>query len=160
MPSPVRTLLGSATRLAQTRLALLGTELREELARFAATLLGGCAAIVCAALALGAGAAGLIIAAGEYRALAAFGVAALFAASAALIRLRVHARSSKAVALAATLGELGRDREMLVGRSHDERAALGEAGEDLMRLVSIRDGRVFHRQATAPCVLTISIPRH
>lgn len=137
MANPVRTLLGSATGLAQTRLALLGTELREELARFAATLLGGCAAIVCAALALGAGAAGLIIAAGEYRALAAFGVAVLFAACAALIALRVHARTSQAVALAATLGELERDREALIGRSQDERAALGDAGEELMRLVSI-----------------------
>ncbi|HYL25570.1 MAG TPA: phage holin family protein [Burkholderiales bacterium] len=138
MANPVRTLLGSATGLAQTRLALLGTEVREELARFAATLLGGCAAIACAALALGAGAAGLIMAAGEYRLLASFGVAALFATLAVFICLRVRAASAaRPVAFAATLDELERDCQALVERSHDERGALGIAGGELMRLVSI-----------------------
>jgi uncharacterized membrane protein YqjE len=138
MPSPVRTLLGAATGLAHARLVLLGTELREELARFAATLLGGCAAIACAALALGAGAAGLIIGAGEYRVLAVIGVAVVFSALAVFITLRVRAASAGTpIAFAATLGELQHDREALVEHSADERAALGSAGGELMRLVSI-----------------------
>ena len=138
MSNPVRTLLGSATGFAHTRLALLGTELREELARFATTLLGGCAAIVCAALALGAASAALIIAAAEYRVPASCAVAALFAGAAACIAIRVRAMLiAKPVALAASLGELERDREALTGRSAQERASLGEASGELMRLVSL-----------------------
>ena len=138
MPSPVRALLGSASGFAHTRLALLGTELREELARFAATLLGGGAAIVLGSLALAAAAAGVILAAGEHRVLASFALAALFAAAATCIALRVRAAlAAKPAALGASLAELARDREALLERAAGERASFAEASGEVMRLVSI-----------------------
>ena len=138
MANPVGGLLGAASGLARTRLELAGTELREELARFGFLLLGGCAAIILAALALAAVGAGLIIAAGEQRVWAALCVGALFAAAAAFAALRVRAAlAAKPVAFAASLAELERDREALVERSQESRSAIAESGGELMRLVSL-----------------------
>jgi uncharacterized membrane protein YqjE len=139
MPNPVRTLLGSATGFAHSRLALLGTELREELGRFAFLLLGGCAAIVLAALGLAVAAAALILAAGEaHRLVAASVLAGLFIAGATYAAARVRrALDAKPMVLAASLAELERDREALVGSSQAQRSALAESGGELLRLVSI-----------------------
>jgi uncharacterized membrane protein YqjE len=139
MPNPVRTLLGSATGFAHSRLALLGTELREELGRFAFLLLGGCAAIVLAALGLAVTAAALIIAAGEtHRLAAAFVLAALFIAAALVAAVRVrNILAAKSSALAASLAELERDREALIERSRESRSELAESGAELARLVSL-----------------------
>jgi len=139
MPNPVRTLLGAATGLAHSRLALLGTELREELARFAWLLLGGCAAVVLVALALAVAAAALIVAAAEpHRLTVAFVLAALFLTgglfAGALVRNALLAGSG---AFVASLAELERDRAALLERSQQDRSALAESGAELARLVSI-----------------------
>ena len=139
MPNPVRTLLGSATGLAQSRLALLATELREELGRFAGVLLGGCAAIALGALGFAAAAAALIIAAGEpYRLTVAFALAALFLSAAVAVAVLVrNAVRNRAGAFLASLAELEHDRAALLERAHDSRSALGESGGELMRLISL-----------------------
>lgn len=139
MSNPVRTLAGSLAGLAHSRLQLLATEGREELARFAFIVLAGCAAILLAVLALAIGAAAIIIAAGEaHRLIAAALLAVLFGAGAGYAVLRVRAAlATKPAAFGASLEELAADREALVEGSRENRSALGESGAELIRLVEI-----------------------
>ena len=99
----------------RTRLALLGTELREELLRFAGVLIGAGVALALGLLALGAAVLALILAAPpEHRAAVAALVAAVFAASVGVIVWRVRAAlAAKPVPFAASLAQLEADeREM------------------------------------------------
>jgi uncharacterized membrane protein YqjE len=135
----VRRLVASATGLLHTRLALLGNELREELARWTIAVLGACGVIALAALALGAGSAALILGVGpENRATAAAALALLFLCCAAYATWRVLAvLAVRPTAFPASLGELERDRRALVDASGEQRSALGQGASELGRLVSI-----------------------
>jgi len=139
MPNPVRTLLGSASGLAHARLALFGAELREELERIAFLVLGGCTAIVLAALTLGAASAAVILAIGEgYRVAVAAALAAVFASGIAYAVVRLHRTlSANRVPFADSLAEMQLDHAALIERSHEDRSALLDSGAELMRLVSI-----------------------
>ena len=101
--------------LGRTRFELFGTELREELARFATLLLGGLALLVLAALGIAFGALALIIGVGEeHRLMAAGLVAAGFLAGAlaagwGLVRFA----RAKQRAFDASLTELARDYEAI-----------------------------------------------
>lgn len=120
-------LVSAATGLLQTRLALLGTELRGELARWTIVVLGACAAIALGALALGAASAAILIAAGpEHRVAAGAALASAFAGGAAYAAWRVRAvLAQRGAVFAASLAELENDRAALEGVS------------ELGRLVSI-----------------------
>ncbi len=139
MSNPVRTLAGSLAGLAHARLGLLANEGREELARFAFLVLGGCAAIFLGMLALAVASAAVIIAAGEtYRLPAASILAAIVALGAfyALGRVR-SALAVKPAAFGASLAELEADREALVQSSQESRSALADSGAELLRLLEI-----------------------
>src|SRR5260221_10485738 len=72
-------LLAGLLDLGRTRFELFGTELREELARLATTVLGGLAVLMLAGLGLAFGAVAFILTVSEdHRVLATIGVAALF----------------------------------------------------------------------------------
>ena len=137
--NPLRTLLGGVADLLHARLGLLATEGREELARFALLVLAGCAAILLAALGLAAGSAAVIIAAGEaYRLAAASVLAVLYAAGTACGVMRVRsALAAKPAAFGASLAELAADRAALVERSRENRSALADSGNEIVRLVEI-----------------------
>lgn len=139
MSNPVRTLAGSIAGLAHARLGLLATEGREELARFAFIVLGGCAALFLAVLALAIASAALIMAAGEpNRVLAATVLAVLFGAAACYAVVRVRRELAvKPAAFGASLAELEADRQALVQGSHENRSALAESSSELVRLVEI-----------------------
>jgi uncharacterized membrane protein YqjE len=135
----VRGLLGHATGLAHARLALFGSELREEVVRSGLLLLGACAALALGLLALAAGAAGVMFAvSAEQRPSAALAFGLGFAICAGWLAWRVRrALAARPAAFAASLAELEKDREALVARSDTARAGLGEASGELVRLVSI-----------------------
>jgi uncharacterized membrane protein YqjE len=111
----LRGALARVVSLGQTRFALFGVELREELARLATALLGGLAVLVLAALGLAFAALALILSlAPESRVLAAWLVAAGFIACAALVAwLVVRLARVKPRPFDATLKELERDYEAL-----------------------------------------------
>jgi len=112
----VRALLASALGLARTRLALLGVELQEALARLILLLAGAVAATLLAALALGFGAVALVIAVPpEHRVAVCAGLAAAFLAAAALVAWRVR-REARRRPFAASLAELERDAKALEPR--------------------------------------------
>jgi uncharacterized membrane protein YqjE len=136
---PVRALLGSVTGLAHTRLALLGTELREELARFRSMLIGVGAAFALGALAVGSACAAILFAVpAEQRALAALLLAIAFAAAGAFAIWRARAAMAvKPAAFTASLAELEADELALARSSAAERDVLGQSANELMRLVSI-----------------------
>jgi uncharacterized membrane protein YqjE len=135
---PLGTLLASVAGLAEDRIALLGTELREELGRFALLLLAGCAVIVFAALALAAASAALLLAAGDYRVAAAVIIALLFGGVTAFVAWQLRASLARQpVAFAASRAELERDRRFLVERGEERRVQVADSGAQLMRLVSI-----------------------
>ena len=139
MSAPVRTLLGSVTGLAHTRLALLGTELREESGRLAWLVIGASGAVALGALAVGAASVAIVLAAApEYRAAAATLLALAFASGCILVvwRLRV-AFATRPAAFEASLGELQADRAALLCASTEQRNALGSSATEIMRLVSI-----------------------
>ena len=139
MQNPVRTLAGSLAGLAHARLGLLATEGREELARFAFIVLFGCAAILLAILALAVGSAAVIMAVAEgHRLIAAAVLAILFASGAgyALVRLRREV-AVKPAAFGASLAELEADRAALVQGSRENRSALVESSDELVRLLNI-----------------------
>jgi uncharacterized membrane protein YqjE len=135
----VRRLVSSATGLLHTRLALLGNELREELARWTIAVLGACGVIALAALSLGAGSAALILGVEpENRAAAAAALALLYLCSAAYVTWRVLAvLAAKPTAFSASLEQLERDRRALVDASDTQRSALGQGAGELGRLISI-----------------------
>jgi uncharacterized membrane protein YqjE len=131
-------LFGTLAALAQDRVALAGTELREELARFELAILAGCAAILLASVALAVAAAVLIMAAGESRILVACIIAAVLAGGASYLAWWLRQQMArKPRAFSASLDELERDRLLLAGRSDERRLRLAASGEELVRLVSI-----------------------
>ena len=97
--------------LGRTRFELFGTELREELARLTAAVLGGLAVLVLAALGLGFSGFALVLYVGEENRLAAvIGVAAFFFLAAVLVGFLLRrAAEAKPRAFDATLSELQRD---------------------------------------------------
>jgi uncharacterized membrane protein YqjE len=104
-------LLAGLLDLGRTRFELFGTELREELARLATTLLGGLAVLVLAALGLGFGAVAIVLSVSEANRLTAtLCVALFFFAAAGIVGWQLHrAAGVKPRAFDATLSELQRD---------------------------------------------------
>jgi uncharacterized membrane protein YqjE len=104
-------LLAGLLDLGRTRFELFSTELREELARLATTLLGGLAVLVLAALGLAFGALCIIFYVSEAnRVIAAGACAAFFLVVAGVLAWRLrHAAALKPRAFDATLSELQRD---------------------------------------------------
>ena len=104
-------LLAGVLDLGRIRFELFGTELREELARLAATVLGGLAVLVLVALGLAFGAAALILSVSEANRLAAtIGVALFFFVVAGLVAWQMRRVAvAKPRAFDATLSELQRD---------------------------------------------------
>jgi uncharacterized membrane protein YqjE len=97
--------------LGRTRFELFSTELREELARLAAAVLGGLAVLVLAALGVAFGGLALIFYVGEANRLwAALGIALFFLLAAAIVAWVLHRLAdAKPRAFDATLAELRRD---------------------------------------------------
>jgi len=106
-----RTLLAGVVELGRVRVELVGTELREELARLATTVLGGLVVLILAALGLGFAAIAVVLAVGEeHRLLAVASIAALFLMLAlALAGLLARFAGARARPFDATLTELERD---------------------------------------------------
>jgi uncharacterized membrane protein YqjE len=104
-------LLAGLLDLGRTRFELFGTELREELARLATTLLGGLAVLVLAALGLAFGALAIILSVSEAnRLVTTIGVAVFFFVLAGVFAwLLRRAAAEKPRAFDATLSELQRD---------------------------------------------------
>ena len=97
--------------LGRTRFELFSTELREELARLAVTLIGGLALLILAAFGVGFGAIALILAIGpEHRVAATVGVAVFFFLVAGIVGWQLRRLTdAKPRAFDATLTELQRD---------------------------------------------------
>jgi uncharacterized membrane protein YqjE len=97
--------------LGRTRFELFSTELREELARLAVTLIGGLAILVLALFGIAFGAAAAILAVSpEHRVWATVGVAVFFLVAAGIVALQVRRMiAAKAHPFEATLSELQRD---------------------------------------------------
>jgi uncharacterized membrane protein YqjE len=97
--------------LGRTRFELFGTELREELARLAVTLIGGLAVLILALFGIAFGAAAVIIAVGpENRLVATAVVAVLFFAAAGIVAWKLRDLVvGKPRPFDATLAELKRD---------------------------------------------------
>jgi len=97
--------------LGRTRFELFSTELREELARLAVTLVAGLAILILALFGIGFAAVALIIAiAPEYRVWATAGVAVFFLAAAGIVALLLRSLvAGKPRPFDATLAELRRD---------------------------------------------------
>jgi len=109
-------LLATVLGLARTRLELLSVEMQEVLARLVLLIIGAVAAILLGALALGFGAAALVMTvAPEHRVAVSAGLALAFLAAAAFIAWKVR-REVKARPFAASLAELKRDAEALEPR--------------------------------------------
>ena len=104
-------MLAGVLELGRTRFELFGVELREELGRLAATVLGGLAVLVLAALGLAFGAAALILHASEANRLAVtVGVAVFFLIAAAIVGWQVkRIAAAKPRAFDATISELESD---------------------------------------------------
>ena len=104
-------MLAGVLELGRTRFELFGAELREELGRLAATVLGGLAVLVLAALGLAFGAAALILHASEANRLAmTVGVAVFFLLAAAIAGWQVkRIAAAKPRAFDATISELESD---------------------------------------------------
>ena len=107
----VQNLLAGLLDLGRTRFELFGTELREELARLATTLLGGLVVIMLAALGIGFAAVAFILAlAPENRLAATIGVAIFFFIAAGLGAWQLRRMADvKPRAFEATLAELQHD---------------------------------------------------
>jgi uncharacterized membrane protein YqjE len=110
-----RNLLAGLLDLGRTRFELFGTEMREEMNRLAAAIIGGLAVLVFAAIGLGFGAVAIILAVDESRRLpVTIGVAVFFllAAGVAALLLR-RVATMKARPFEATLSELRGDLQAL-----------------------------------------------
>ena len=136
---PLRALIGGFAGLAHSRLALLGTELREEAVRVRSTLVGAVAAIMLGALGLAFAGGALVLAADEsHRALVAAALALVFIAGGAYAAWWVQLlMAAPAGVFSGSLAELERDREALLGESRSARASFAEGSEELLRLASI-----------------------
>ena len=108
-------MLAGLLDLGRTRFELFGTEMREELAHLATTLLGGLAVLVLAALGLAFAGFALIFLVGEANRLAAtIGVALFFFLAAAVVAWWLRrAVEVKPRAFDATIAELQRDLEAI-----------------------------------------------
>jgi uncharacterized membrane protein YqjE len=108
-------LLAGLISLGRTRFELFSVELREELARLTAALLGGLAVLVLAALGLAFGAVALVLAVGEeHRLMTVCAIAAAFIAAAAILAWRLRRLTTlKPRAFDSTLAELARDYEAI-----------------------------------------------
>lgn len=108
-------MLAGLLDLGRTRFELFGTELREELARLAATVVAGLAVLVLVALALAFGATAFILTVSEAnRVTATLGVAALFLLGAGIVALQVRRMTgAKPRAFDATIAELQRDLDAI-----------------------------------------------
>jgi uncharacterized membrane protein YqjE len=104
-------LIAGLLDLGRTRVELFSTELREELARLAITLIGGLAVLILVLFGIAFGAAAAIIAVDpERRLMATIIVAVLFFLAAAIVAWRVRRMvADKPRPFDATLGELRRD---------------------------------------------------
>lgn len=110
-----RNLVAGLLDLGRTRFELFGTELREEMNRLAAAVIGGLAILIFASIGLGFGAVAIILGVDEAKRLpVTIGVAAFFlvAAGVAALLLRRMARM-KARPFEATLSELRSDLQAL-----------------------------------------------
>jgi len=104
-------MLAGLLDLGRTRFELFGTELREELARLATTVLGGLAVLVLIALGMGFGAVALILSVGEAHRLAAtIGVAVFFFLAAGIAAWQLRRLADvKSRPFDDTIAELRRD---------------------------------------------------
>ena len=107
--------IANVLELSRTRFELFGAELREELARLAAGLLGGLAVLVLAALGLAFAGGALILYVSEaHRLGAAIGVALFFFGCAVVVALFVRrVAAEKPRAFDATISELQRDLDAI-----------------------------------------------
>ena len=110
-----RNLLAGILDLGRTRFELFSTELREELTRLAATIVGGLAALVFAAIGLGFGAVAIILSVDEAKRLpVTIGVAVFFLLVAAVAAWRLRRLAAvKPHPFEATLSELRSDLQAL-----------------------------------------------
>jgi uncharacterized membrane protein YqjE len=108
-------LLAGLVSLGRTRFELFSTELREELARLTAALLGGLAVLVLAALGLAFGSVALVLAVSEeHRLLTVCAIAGVFVVAAAILAWRLlRLAQMKPRAFESTLTELARDYEAI-----------------------------------------------
>jgi uncharacterized membrane protein YqjE len=108
-------LVAGVLDLGRTRFELFGTELREELARLATTVLGGLAVLMLAGLGLAFCATAFILTVSEdHRVLAAVGIAALFLIGAVIVWVQVRrVIAYKSRAFDATISELARDLDSI-----------------------------------------------
>ena len=115
MLDSARAFAAGVISLGQTRLELFGVEMREEMARWTTTVIGGLAVVLLGALGIAFGALAIVIAApDERRVLAAVLVAAGFAAAAVVVALFVRATMRrKPRAFDASLAELARDYQAI-----------------------------------------------
>lgn len=139
MVRPLRAVLGGVAGLAHARLALLGSELREEGVRVRSTLVGAFAAVTLGGLGVAFAGAAIVLAADESHRVAAAALFALLFISGALgSAWYVHRLlAAKPGVFGGSLAELERDREALVAESRSARTSLAEGGEELLRLASI-----------------------
>jgi uncharacterized membrane protein YqjE len=132
-------LLGGLSGVLQDRMALLGTEMREEAVLARSMLIGSVAAIILGALGLAFAGLAFVVAVGEqYRAWAAAGVALVFGlATAYAVWKTSKVRGDKPGPFSASLEELKKDREALGQRAQAGRDEVAQGGRELARLVSI-----------------------
>jgi len=111
----LRALAANAIGIAQTRLQLLSNELEEERARTLQLVVLGAVAMFCAAIGLILVTAWIIIALwDQYRLLTVAVLAGLYMLGAALALRALKAKAAQRSKLfSASLGELGRDRDLL-----------------------------------------------
>jgi len=104
-------LLAGVLDLGRTRFELFGTELREELARLATTILGGLAVLLLVGLGVAFGAVAWILTVAEAnRVTATVGVAVLFLLAALVVAWQIRRLAgAKPRAFDATISELQRD---------------------------------------------------
>jgi uncharacterized membrane protein YqjE len=108
-------LLAGLVSLGRTRFELFSTELREELARLTAALLGGLAVLVLAALGLAFGSVALVLAVSEqHRLVTVCAIAAVFIVAAVILAWRLlRLAQMKPPAFESTLAELARDYDAI-----------------------------------------------
>ena len=106
-----RNMLAGILALGRTRFELFSTELREELTRLAAAIIGGLAVLIFATIGLGFGAVAIILSVDESRRLAVtVGVAVFFLAGAGIAAWRLRRLAAmKPHPFDATIAELRQD---------------------------------------------------
>jgi len=114
-PGRVQKLLASLLDLFQTRVDLLGTELREELLRFGVLLLGACAVLLAMTVGLGLLTAALVLALWQEHPLLGLSLAGAFFMTLAVVTSWTMSRTLRAKArpFEATLSQLQRDRDAM-----------------------------------------------